>query len=113
MPLPVLVGIPWLAGILGGLFAGLLQFFVKYVSKKVALTAAFITASLALFAVFFSVCWGLMQGIVVAAPPELSMAMRYIVPSNAPTCMAAYFSAVVARWVYDWNTRVIQFRLAL
>lgn len=113
MALPALLGIPWLAGILGGLFAGLLEFFIKYVGKKTALTAAFVTASLSLFAVLFSACWGLMQGIVYASPPELSTALRFIVPSNAATCLSAYLTAVVARWVYDWNTRVIQFRLAL
>lgn len=113
MPLPVLAGIPWLATILGSLFAGLLQFFVTYLSKKLALTAAFITASIALFAVFFAVCWSTMQGIIYASPPELAYALRFIVPSNAPACLSAMLTVNVARWVYDWNTRVIQFRLNL
>lgn len=113
MPLPVLAGIPWLAGVLGGLVAGLITFFVQFMTKKLALTAAFVTASLALFAVFFSACWALMQGITIASPPEFSLALSFLVPSNAPACLGAYLTANVARWVYDWNTRVIQFRLAL
>lgn len=111
--MPVLLGIPWLAGILGSLFAGLITFFVQFMSKKLALTAAFVTASLALFSVFFGVCWSLMQSIMIAAPPEVSMGVHFLLPSNAPTCMGAYLTARVARWVYDWNTRVIQFRLNL
>lgn len=113
MALPVLAGIPWLAGILGALFSGLVAFFVQFLTKKLALTAAFVTGSIALFSVFFGVCWAILQGIVVASPPELSDAMRFLIPSNAPACMGAYLSARVARWVYDWNTRVIQFRLSL
>lgn len=111
MPLPAIIGIPFLAGVLGSLFAGLVEFFAKWLTKRVALTAAFIAASLGLFAVFFAVCWSAMQGIVVAAPQELSMALSFIVPSNAPACLSALLTAHVARWVYDWNTRVIQFRL--
>lgn len=113
MALPVLAGIPWLATILGSLFAGLIQFFTTFLTKKLALTAAFVSASLALFAVFFAVCWSAMQGIIFAAPPELSLALRFLVPSNAPACLGAYLTVNVARWVYDWNTRVIQFRLNL
>lgn len=113
MALPVLAGIPWLAGILGSLFAGLITFFANFLTKKLALTAAFVTASLALFGVFFSVCWSAMQGIIYASPPELSDALRFFVPSNAPACLGAMLTVNVARWVYDWNTRVIQFRLNL
>lgn len=113
MALPVLAGIPFLASVLGSLFGGILTFFANYLTKKLALTAAFITASLALFAVFFAVCWSTMQGIIYSSPPELSLALRFIVPSNAPACLSAMLTVSVARWVYDWNTRIIQFRLNL
>ena len=113
MAIPVIAGIPWLATILGSLFGGLLTFFAKFLSKKLALTAAFISASIGLFAVFFSAAWALAQGVIAAAPAELSMALSFVVPSNAPACLGAMLTADVARWVYDWNTRVIQFRLNL
>lgn len=111
MPLPVIAGIPWLATILGALFGGLLTFFAKFLTKRLALTAAFISASLGLFAVFWSAAWALVQGIIGVAPVELSMGLAFIVPSNAPACLGAMLTVDVARWVYDWNTRVIQFRL--
>lgn len=111
MPLPAILGIPFLAGVLGSLFAGLIQFFAKYLTKRLALTAAFISASIGLFAVFFAVCWSSMQAIIFAAPVELSLALSFMVPSNAPSCLAAMLTVRVARWVYDWNTRVIQFRM--
>ena len=113
MPLPALLGIPFLAGVLGSLFAGLISFFAKYMTKKLALTAAFIAASLSLFGVFFSVCWTVLQGIIFVTPPEISLALAFFVPSNAPACLGAILTVNVARWVYDWNTRVIQFRLNL
>lgn len=113
MAIFAVAGIPWLASVLGALFGGLLTFFAQFLTKKLALTAAFVTASLGLFGVFFSVIWGLMQGINFAAPPELGMALSFIVPSNAPACLSVILSAHVARWIYDWNTRVLQFRLNL
>lgn len=113
MPLPAIVGIPFLATVMGSLFSGLLTFFAQYLTKKLALTAAFIAASISLFAVFFSVCWSILQGLIVVTPPEISLALAFFVPTNAPACIGAILSVNVARWVYDWNTRVIQFRLAL
>ncbi|MDG9922879.1 MULTISPECIES: DUF5455 family protein [unclassified Pseudomonas] len=111
MPLPAIIGIPFLASAIGGLFAGLVGFFATWMTKRLALTAAFVVASLALFGTFYAFCWALIQGIRVAAPPELDMALAFMVPSNAPACIGAALSVDVARWVYDWNTRVIQFRL--
>lgn len=112
MPLPLaVVGIPFLAGVLGQLFAGLIVFFLKFFSKKFALTAAFATGSMILFAAMFSVVYGAMTAIRVALPPEFGLAMATIVPGNVPACLGAYLTAVTARWIYDWNTRVLQFRL--
>ena len=113
MAIFAVAGIPWLATILGSLFAGLLSFFVKYISKRFALTAAFVVGSLSLFAVFFSVIWGLLQTLNYVAPAELAMAFRSIIPDNFVTCTGAYLTARIARWIYDWNTRVLQFRLNL
>lgn len=113
MAIFAIAGIPWLATVLGGLFAALLTFFVKFLSKKFALTAAFATGSIMLFGTFFTVIWGLLQGIRVAAPPEVGDAFNLIVPNNFITCVGAWATARIARWVYDWNTRVLQFRLNL
>ena len=110
-PLVVLAGIPWLASIIGTLFAGLIVFFVKFMGKRFALTAAFVTGSLVLFAAMFAVVFSAMTAIRVALPPEFGLAMATIVPGNLPACLGAYLTARTARWVYDWNTRVLQFRL--
>lgn len=113
MPLPAILGIPFLASALGALFAGLISFFTKYLTKRLAITAAFISASIGLFAVFFGVCWSILQALIVSTPVEVSLALSFFVPSNAPACLGAVLSVNAARWVYDWNTRVIQFRLNL
>lgn len=113
MAIFAIAGIPWVATVLGGLFASLLTFFVKFVSKKFALTAAFATGSLMLFGVFFAVVWGCLQAVRIAAPSEVSMAFSLIVPNNFVTCVGAMLTAKIGRWVYDWNTRVLQFRLNL
>lgn len=113
MAIFAVAGIPWLASALGALFGGLVTFFVQFFTKKLALTAAFVTGSILLFGVFFGVIWSLLQAISFAAPAEIGMAFRAFIPNNFITCLGAYITARVARWVYDWNTRVLQFRLNL
>jgi hypothetical protein len=112
MPLPLAIaGIPWLATVFSSLFAGLIVFFVKLMGKRFALTAAFVTGSLVLFSVMFTVIFAAMTAIRVALPPEFGLAMATIIPGNVPACLGAYLTARTARWIYDWNTRVLQFRL--
>lgn len=112
MPFPLAIaGIPWLATVLGSLFSGLIYFFVQFMGKRFALTAAFAAGSLILFGAMFAAVFAVMTAIRVALPPEFGLAMATIVPSNVPACLGAYLTARTARWVYDWNTRVLQFRL--
>lgn len=111
MPLPVLAGIPWLASILSGLFASLITFFAQYLTKRLAIVVAVVAALSALTLAFFAGIVAIINGLSSISPPMLSQAMGMIYPENLNLIVASIFSARVARWVYEWNVKVIQFRL--
>lgn len=111
MPLPVIAGIPWLAGLLGGLFSAVFGFFAKYLTKRLAIVAAAITAITALTAGFFSMILAAMNGINASLPTDVGILIGHVLPSNFELCVATILSAQSARWVYEWNVKVIQMRL--
>jgi len=114
MPLPIAIaGIPWLAGIVGSLFASVFGFLLKYLTKRFALFAAFVVGLLALFGVFFAVISGLMSGLSYVVPSEWTMYSGFVLPSNTNPCITAIVTAHVARYVFSWNTRIMQFKLGL
>jgi hypothetical protein len=114
MALPLAIaGIPWLAGIIGSIFAGIFGFLAKYLTKRFALFAAFVVGILALFSVFLGVIAGLMSGLSYALPSEWTQYSGYIMPSNFKPCITAILTAHIARYVFSWNTRILQYKLGL
>lgn len=101
----------WLASLLGSLFGALIEFFAKYLTKKLAVVAAVVAAIAALTSGFFIAIYTLVSSIAYVLPPEVSMGLSLVIPSNAYGCSAAILSAHVFRWAYDWNVKVIQYRL--
>jgi len=101
----------WLATLLGSLFSGFIEFFAKYLTKKLAVVAAVIAAIGALTLGFFLSIYGLVSSIAYQMPPEISVAFSLVIPSNSMACVSAILSAHVFRWAYDWNVKVIQYRL--
>jgi uncharacterized membrane protein YjjP (DUF1212 family) len=111
MALQVLAGIPWLAGILGSIFTGLLTFLSQYATKRVALVGSFIIAVGVVTTGFFAVLEGLIQAITVVAPTGFLESFALFLPHNTTACISAILAAKLARWVYDWNIKVIQMKL--
>ena len=102
---------PLLAAWLGSLFSSTVAWLTLYVSKKIALTLAAIAAIVAITATFIAGINALIAGVSYAAPAELGIAWGWLVPDNFDDCVAALLAAHSARWVYDWNTKVIQMKL--
>lgn len=109
--IPVIAGIPYLAGLLGGLFSSLVSFFALYLTKRLALVVVAIGIMLAVTVTFWSACDALIAGIQVAAPYEITRAMSLVLPDNFRSCFAAVMSAHFLRWVYEWNIKIIQLKL--
>ena len=109
--MPVLLGIPWLAGVLGSVFTGLVTFFSAHLSKRIAMTAAAVSAISLLTIGFYATLEGLVSAISYAAPSYVSQGASLVLPSNTQACLSAILTAYVARWVYDWNVKIIQWKL--
>jgi len=111
MPVPVLAGLPWLAGILGGLFASLVAWFAQFLTKRLAILVAVVLAIGALTATFFSAMQALVSGLSAALPAAVTTGMGLLLPSNTILCLTAVVSAYTVRYVYAWNVRIIQYKL--
>lgn len=111
MPIPVLAGIPWLAAVLGGIFSSLFAYFANFLTKRLAITAAVVAVIVAVTTAFFAAISAIVGGISAAAPAEVSIAAGLVIPSNATFCISSYMSALLLRWAYQWQVRIIQYKL--
>jgi hypothetical protein len=112
MPAPlVLAGIPWLAGILGGVFSSLFGYFVQFATKRIAIVGAAVVVIVALTAGLFTALEALVAGLSLVVPPELSAATGLLLPANITSCAAIIATAHLLRFAYEWNIRIIQYKL--
>jgi hypothetical protein len=111
MPIPAIAGLPWLAGLMGGLFSSLVSWFMQFVTKRLAVVAAVISGFVALTVAFLAALEGLVSVILLNSPIELTFAAQLIIPSNFTLCITTMLTARTARWVYDWNIKIIQLKL--
>lgn len=113
MPLPiaVLAGLPWLAGVLGGLFASLVSFLAKYLTKRLAIVVAVIASILALTIAFFAAIQALLAGLAVAVPVPITDGLSLFLPTNTVGCITAVITAYTIRYIYRWNVAIIKMKL--
>jgi len=97
---------PLLAAFIGSIFTAVASFFATYLSKRVAITLAVIAILVAVTAAFVAAIQALITGVLVAAPPEVSIAAGWFLPANTDECLAAIGTAHALRWAYDWNCRM-------
>lgn len=101
----------WLGTLLGSLFGSLFSFFMQYATKRIAIIVTVVAAISALTIAFFAAVLSLLNALVISAPFEVNLAISWVLPSNATSCLGLVFTAHTLRWVYEWNVKVIQFRL--
>lgn len=112
MPVPVVMtGMNWFAGVIGIIFTSVFKYFAKFLTKKFAVTAAAIALIAASTVTFISLITGLANGLAVVSPPWLSTAASLVVPDNTAACISLIMTGRIARWAYEWNVRVIQYKL--
>lgn len=111
MPIPVVLGLPWLAGLVAGLFSSLFTFFASFVTKRLAITAAAVVLITTLTAGLFAALEALVATLTLVMPTEVSQVGGLVTPSNLTTCISIMVSARLLRYAYDWNVKVIQYKL--
>lgn len=111
MPLPVIAGIPFVAGLLGGLFGSLLSFLAKFFTKKVALVFAAILIFTSLTSALFLALKLLVASVAVVTPDFVITAASLVIPDNAILCITVIVNAKLLRFAYDWNVKIVQLKL--
>lgn len=101
----------WLASFLGTIFTAIVSALMTHFSKRIAIILAVVAAIAALTTGFFLAIYSIASGLASVAPPFVLTAWSLIVPSNLTILISAMLTARVLRWVYDWNVKVIQYRL--
>lgn len=106
MVVPVLVGIPWLAGVLGGAFAAIVAWLAKFLTEKIAVKVAiaiFFTASITLLSVGLNT---LSNSVTEVFPAEYLGYMGLVLPTGAEISVTTILAAKLLRWVFDWKVKI-------
>lgn len=111
MPFPLLAGIPWLAGLVATLFSSLFAWFMQFMTKRLAILLAVATTIGVIIATFFAIITSIVNSLKLAMPQYLVDGAGLVIPDNAMECATLYCSAWVARYAYDWNIKIIQYKL--
>ena len=111
MPLPVLAGIPWLAGVIGALFASIFNWLLKFFTKRFAVVGAAVAVIATITSALFVAFEALFSAIVIVSPDWVASGAMLVVPSNANLCISTIVSAYLLKWVYSWQVRIIQYKL--
>lgn len=106
-----LAGIPWLAGAIGALFGTVFSFLAKYLTKRLAFVLASIVALTGTTLSVFTAVQAVMTGISVTFPAGLVQSAAMFGPGNLGECISAWFTVKVLCWAYDWNVRIIQYKM--
>jgi uncharacterized protein DUF5455 len=104
---------PVLAAWIGNLLGSIAGFFGQYFSKRLAVGLAVVIAFTASTAIFIAALNAAVLTISVVVPSEITIAASWVVPSNSDECLAAIITAKLASWVYYWQVKVIQYKLAI
>ena len=110
MPLPVIAGIPFLAGLIGGSLTSLATFIATFIGKRFALAVAMVSLIVAATVAFIALLSGLMTAVEYAAPAQIGIAMGLFLPSNFKLCLSTAITAKIAAWAYSWNVKIIQYK---
>lgn len=103
---------PILAAFLGNALFSLASFFAKWFTKQIALRLALIAGVLVLTTGFVAGINSLHAGLsAVVIPDFVNIAASWFVPSNLDECVGVVVAAHLARWVYAWNIKIIQYKL--
>ncbi|MCL1478318.1 minor coat protein [Marinobacter sp. M3C] len=104
-----LLGIPFLAGIFGSVILGLISFLAQFMTKRIAIAIAGIAAVVTVTGAFVGAISALVATIQFSFP-DYEYAFLFL-PSNFQACFGAIVAAKVLRWAYDWNIKIIQWKL--
>lgn len=107
----IVIGLTFLATLIANLFTRSVSIVFEIMTKRLLVISAMVV-TLGVFVVgFFALMQSIIGGIAAASPPFLSQAASMVVPDNLSALIAIQITARIARWAYEWNVKVLQWRL--
>lgn len=111
MPLPAIVGVAALGGMMGSFVTRLLTWSAETFTKRVIWFGLAVAAVVAFTAGFFAAITSILDGLLVTLPSEVTWLIPMVMPSNAVACLTAIVSAHTLRFVYLWQVRLVNWKL--
>lgn len=113
MPVPVILGLPWLASVISGIASSLLVKMSEYLTKRVAVIAALIASWGAVFAALKAATIGATAGLVATLPAPVLEYGGAVVPGNLGTFLSVWGATEAAVVAYKFADRILQFKAHL
>lgn len=104
MVVPVILGLPWLAGVIGAAFASLVGWLAKFLSEKLAVRVAIVVFFTGLVSAFALAINALASSITLAFPSGIGY-LGLFYPTGGTAVMSAVLAARLLRWAFDWKVK--------
>lgn len=107
----IVIAITFLATFLADIFTRSVGVFFEIMTKRVLIITACVAVLAAFVVGFYALMLTIINSISANLPPFFSQAASMVVPDNFVTLASITITAHIARWAYEWNVKVLQWRL--
>ncbi|SMY33883.1 hypothetical protein PMAL9190_01342 [Photobacterium malacitanum] len=112
--LPVVIGgiakftkFPALVAVLFSIATSIFTFFLKFFTRRVAMNLVIVSMITGSAVLAYTAIESLLFTIKFFVPPEVSVGLAIIAPTNFTACASVIFSARLIRWVWEWKAWVV------
>lgn len=107
----VFAGVMLIVSFITNILSSLFGIFLQFASKKFLIIASVLGVLATFVSAFYILIESMIEGIAFIAPAGLSQAASLVVPDNLAALTSIHITARIARFAYEWNVKVLQWRL--
>lgn len=107
----IFIGVTFIATFLSQMVTTLFTSWLQVATKRFFIIAAVLAAMASFVAAFFVAISATINSIAMVSPPALNQAASLVVPDNFVTLVTIQITARLIRFAYEWNVKVLQWRL--
>jgi len=107
----IIIGVTFIATFISQMVTTLFTSWLQVATKRFFIIAAVLAAMATFVAGFFVAITSAINSIASVSPPLLNQAASLVVPDNFITLVTIQITARLLRFAYEWNVKVLQWRL--
>jgi hypothetical protein len=107
----IIIGVTFIATFLSQMVTTLFTSWLQVATKRFFIIAAVLAAMATFVGGFYLAMRTIIESIALVSPPFLNQAASLVVPDNFVTLVAIQITARIIRFAYEWNVKVLQWRL--